>query len=102
MIDDKQGIRFSNDTLRTFADAYVGAYQRAKEIQIRWSSEGLAAKLPDTAEEIADGAHTDGRTVVTGADANDMVQAAIQLVDSLDANSMELLLKLSKYSVNPR
>jgi hypothetical protein len=87
MITDPQAIRFSNDTLRTFADAYVGAYQRAKEIQIRWASEG---------------AHVDGRTVVTGADANDIVDAANQLVASLDANSMELLLRLSKYSVNPR
>lgn len=102
MITDPQAIRFSNDTLRTFADAYVGAYQRAKEIQIRWASEGLAAKLPDTADELDDGAHVDGRTIVTGADANDIVDAANQLIASLDANSMEVLLKLSKYCVNPR
>lgn len=102
MITDPQAVKFSNDSLRTFADSYVGAYQRAKAIQVRWASEGLAAKLPDTPDEIDDGAHTDGRTIVTSADANDMIAAADQLVALMESDAMALLMKISKYAVNPR
>ena len=102
MIDDKQAITFSNEHLRTFADTYIGAYQKAKQIQIKWLAEGMDQKIPNVEEDINDGAQVDGRTVVTAADARAIKAQVDALINLMESDSMVKLIELTKYAVNPK
>ena len=103
MIENKQAVLFSNEHLRRFADLYSGAYQAAKQIQVQWLSDGMAAIIPDdAAEEFDDGAHEDGRSIVDGAEAHALKAAADELIGEFEANNSLTLMVVAKYSVNPR
>lgn len=101
-ITDAQAIAFSEEHFRRLANLITGSYQTAKSVQVRWGPEGLAAKFPDTDDDIMDSAHVDGRTIVTGADANAMKAAADALVALLEANGGEHLNTVVKYGTKPR
>lgn len=101
-ITDAQAIKFSNEEMRKAADLMAGAYQQAKAIQIKWIAEGMGAKFPDTADDIMDGAHTDGRTILTSANVNELKDALDAFITLMEQNTNAHQVAVVRASVNVR
>ena len=103
-ITDPTAIRFSNEKLRTACDYIMKAYWIVKAMQLDISANpSLATLIPnDGMAEIIDGARQDGRTVITGADANLAFTNFTALVNTMEAASSAVLKSYDKIAVNPR
>ena len=53
-ITDPEAVRFSNEKARTLADAATRYYWAAKAFVNEWDATGMAAKIPNTADVVAD------------------------------------------------
>lgn len=101
-ITDPTAIAFANEEIRQAADLMAQLYNRAQAIRARWTALGGAALIPnDAAEVIEDGADLDGRPVINGADANNIINRLIELTDDYDATSAAKLNTILAVVVNP-
>jgi hypothetical protein len=101
-INNPQAVRFSNEKLRPLADAMLTMYRIAKSMELSWLAQGMDARLTNTSDRIIDGSVEDGRTAITGADANALRAVAAALVTAMEAAASSKLKVVDKYSVNPR
>jgi hypothetical protein len=102
-ITDVNAVKFCNEQVRPSADRIMQFYWWCKGLQIQWTSQGLAAKIPnDATAQVIDGAATDGRTQITGADVITLLSNLQSLITSLEANSNLVLNQVAKLAVNPR
>ena len=113
-ITDPVAVRFSNQGLRTIADALAGIYASCKErllsSQATAASGGTIASVFSNApsELIDDGslvggtfsAGPDGRGNVSGQDATNLLAICQQIVGLCEANGNQLLGQVAKYKVN--
>ena len=99
-ITDPEAVRFSNEKVRTLADAATRYYYAALAFGNEWDATGMGSKIPDTADGIVDGSATDGRTPITGANVNGLKTHVDAMVTDLEANSNTKLSILLAIEVN--
>ena len=101
-IDNPQVVRFSNERVRQAADRFGQLYNWCKAVRDEWQAQGIGALIPnDPAEEILDGAQTDGRPLITGEDVHVIKDRVLELITLLEANGNEKLNQILKVAVNP-
>lgn len=99
-ITNPQAVRFCNEQARTLADAAAAYYWKAKSVLAEWNSTGMSSLLPNTSDPVIDGSATDGRTVITGANVNGLINHVQAMVADLEANSNAKLNILMRIEVN--
>ena len=99
-ITDPAAIAFSNNQIRPSADRYMSTYWWAKQLVADWTSKGLSSLFPNDSSVVVDGAATDGRTVITGADVNIIVSHVSALITDLEASSNLKRNQIQKVAVN--
>jgi hypothetical protein len=99
-ISDPQAVRFCNERVRPAADRFAQLYWWAKAVAAEWEAQGIAAKIPNDASVILDGAATDGRPIITGADVNTMAARVAEFIALLEATGSAKLSQILKVSVN--
>lgn len=78
-ITDPNAIRFSNARIRIAADLIAQLDNFAAATINEWNAFGGSALIPNTSEVIEDGAATDGRPIITGAKANNIINRISEL-----------------------
>lgn len=81
-----QAIKFSNERIRVAADLIAQLDNLAASILNEWTALGSTALIPNTADNIIDGAAGDGRPIITGIKANNIINRLTNL-RSTNANS---------------
>lgn len=100
-IETPQAIKFSNEKIRVAADLMAQLNNFATAVVDEWYAVGGASLFPNDAEEIiSDNAINDGRTVITGADANNIITRLIEFRDSMSADGNAKLNTVLKPAVN--
>lgn len=99
-IVDQNAISFANVQVRAIADKYMQLYWLCKQAQSDWTSKGMAALFPNDASLVVDGAATDGRTQITGADVNVLVSHVTTVITDLEAASNLKRNQVQKVAVN--
>jgi len=100
-IDDPQAVRFANERIRPAADALARTYHLAKQVQAEWTARGGVAMLPNKSDAVLDGAETDGRPVITGADVNNVINRLAELTADFEAYGAAKLNTILRVAVNP-
>src|SRR6476620_11032360 len=81
-IDDPRAVRFCNEGIRPEADSLAQAYFAAKNLLQIWGSQRLDTLIPpDPAAVVSDGAPADGRSVISGALVQGMMQFVAGIVE---------------------
>lgn len=101
-ITDATAISFCNEFIRPVADLYAKLYYAAVIVKDQWNAIGTTAAIPnEVADEIIDGAQSDGRKVIYGADISTMMQRLQTVMDDLEASSDTRLKHILAIAVNP-
>lgn len=95
-----QAVKFSNEKIRPAADMLAQFYNFANTVVDEWNALGGAVLIPNTSEEIDDGSASDGRTIITGADANIIIERLAEFVAAMEANGNARLNSVLKVAVN--
>ena len=98
---DPTVITFSNERVRVAADTAAQGYYRAKSLIDQWNAQSLATLVPNDATVVTDGADTDGRPVITGADIHGMVAVLQSYVGMIEATSSAALTQILRVAVHP-
>jgi len=101
-IVDPEAIRFSNEKVRTLADAAARYYYAAKGMLNEWDATGMAVKIPNTPDWIIDGSAVDGRSPITGQNVNGLKGHVAAMVADLEATANQKLNILLKIEVNAK
>jgi hypothetical protein len=99
-VSDPEITIFSNARARPMADERVRDYNNAKRFKLEWDTRGLTAKIPNDATAIPDGAITDGRKQITGADLFNLYNRCADIITDFEAASSAKLNQLLRISVN--
>lgn len=99
-ITDPQAVRYCNEVIRPLADKATEYYYKAVAALNEWNANSLGTLITDTADTIIDGSATDGRTPITGAHVNNLVDHVQAMVTDLEANSNLKLNHLLRIEVN--
>ncbi len=95
-----QAVKFSNEKIRVSADLLAQLYNFANTVIDEWNAlEGIKL-IPNTAEIIADGSENDGRTIITGVNANNVITRLQEFVNDMNANTSAKLNTVLKPAVN--
>jgi len=86
-ITDVTAIAFANEKIRVIATHMTRLYYSAKAIVDEWNARGGSAMIPNMQDAIADGASKDGRPVITGAHATNVITRLIEYVNDMEANN---------------
>lgn len=102
-ITDPSAVAFCNSTVRPIADQYGKLYYAIKLMVESFNAKGLNALIPnDPAAIVVDGAATDGRTQISGADVQIMIANMQAFVASAEASTNLILNQTAKVWVNPK
>ncbi len=99
-ITNPEAVRFSNERIRTLADAATRYYYAAVAMLNEWEATGMAAKIPNVADTIVDGSATDGRSPITGTMVNGLKNHVETMVADLQAHTRAKLNILLRIEVN--
>lgn len=86
-ITDPQAVKFANEKVRVTADLMAQLYYTCKALVNDWNATGLSAKITNTADLIVDGAATDGRNPLTGAQATNIITRAMEVIADYEAGA---------------
>ncbi len=101
-IDNVQAVQFCNERVRQAADRFGQLYNWCVAVQNEWAAQGIGTLIPDdAAEEVLDGAQTDGRPIITGADVNTLAARVTEFISLLEDTGDEKLNQILKVAVNP-
>lgn len=101
-ITSPQAISFCNTNIRPLADFLSKAYYLSKILNNSWTAQGMATLIPnDALAQVMDGADSDGRPIIFGADVNAILTAANAVISNFEATSNARLNQLLKVAVNP-
>lgn len=100
-ITNPQAVRFSNEEVRTIADAHAQLYWAAKSFLGEWTAQNIGALIPNNANIMVDGSETDGRATIDGFKINGLVNHLAVMVADLEANNNAKLNVLLQIAVNP-
>jgi hypothetical protein len=95
-----QAIAFVNNMARRYADAEAQAYNTAKALNAFWNANSVSGVVPNDATIILDGAATDGRQIVTGAQTTNVVTRCQEKIADYEANSSAKLNTILALAVN--
>jgi high-affinity K+ transport system ATPase subunit B len=99
-IDNAEAVKFCNEKVRVAADKLAQAYYFAKQVQDEWYANNMGAIIPVDGGEVIDGAATDGRHVITGNDATNVIIRCGDLVTDMEANNSAKLNTVLAVAVN--
>lgn len=100
-VTNPQAIRFCNERVRQAADKFAQLYYWCSIVRDEWLAQDIGSLVPNDTSEIIDGAQTDGRPVVTGADVHTIKDRVLELLALLDADSGAKLAEVLSVAVNP-
>lgn len=100
-ITNPQAVRFCNERVRQAADKFGQLYNWCVAVQNEWAAQGVSALIPDDDSPIIDGAQTDGRPLITGADVNTLAARVAEFTALLEADTHAKLNQILKVAVNP-
>ena len=86
-ITNVQAIQFCNEQIRPLANRMAQLYYDAKGVVDEWNANSLSAVIPNTSDVIVDGSATDGRPIITGAKATNIVTRAQEVIADYEASS---------------
>jgi len=87
-ITNAQAIKFANEQIRPAANDLAQLYYRAQRVVDQWHALGMSSLIPNSADDtVIDGAATDGRPIIAGADATNMITRLQEVVTDYEANS---------------
>lgn len=101
MNTNPQAVRIANEKLRKVADKAAGLYGVLKLMQAEATAEGWLPLFPNDADTIGDGSQTDGRTIMTNAEARALLAHMGSIITFFEANSNAVRDNVMKWSVNP-
>lgn len=99
-ITDPNAIRFANTRVRPLADRIAQLYNLIVADANEFTALGVGALFPNDTSPVSDGAVTDGRPQITGADVNNIFTIASTIKTSLEASSKTTLNQVLKVAVN--
>jgi len=99
-ITNPEAVKFCNEKVRALADAATAYYYVALAAVNEWNANSLGTVIPYTADTIVDGSETDGRTPITGAKVNGLIDHVEAMIVDLEANSNQKLNVLLQIEVN--
>lgn len=99
-ISNIQGIAFSNGKIRVLADLFAQTYATALALQNAWNAQGMGSIITNTSDVILDGSAVDGRPIITGAQATEIVVLAENFVTAYQANTNAQLNAVLEVAVN--
>ena len=86
-ITNPTAVRFSDAKIRVAANRLAQTYNFAKKVSAEWDALSGSALIPNNAAEtIVDGAAQDGRPVITGAHANNVINRLVEMITDMEAN----------------
>lgn len=94
-------IKFCNEEVRPNADRLVQLYYHAKVTLDSFTAKGLGSLIPNDSTVVEDGASVDGRTPITGFDANVVLSWLGAFVQAMEANSNLQKNQVGKVAVRP-
>lgn len=104
-INDPVAVKFSNERVRVSADTLARGYSQAGGILGIWLNQDLATRIPnDPLNIIEDGSPADGRTPISGEDANMIMEALTAFKNLLEqnaSNGKRHIDNILKVAVNP-
>lgn len=99
-----QAIRFCNEKLRPACDRLISAIRTIREMRAEWDAQGIGPLVAGSQElldgNMADGSASDGRTRITGYDANLANTSAQALLTWCDGDGAASIAALTKPTVN--
>ncbi len=101
MITDPSAVKFCNETIRPLADQLVQLYYHGKVAQQQFIAKGLGSLIPNDSTVVSDGSTTDGRTPITGFDANVVLSWVGAFIQGMEANTNLELNQVGKVAVRP-
>jgi hypothetical protein len=100
-ITNAEAVAFCNDKIRPVADKLAQAYYDAKIVVDDWTANSMGTLIPNSASDIVvDGSATDGRHVISGADATTIVTRCMEFVADMEANNNAKLNTILSVAVN--
>jgi len=101
-IDNTQIVKFANEEVRIVADVMLSAYRTAKTVMQDYYArpEIGSACTTGIAEDVLDGAETDGRPIITGNDVLAVITRASEIVADMEAGNNAKLNTLIRVAVN--
>jgi hypothetical protein len=100
-INNPEGVSFSNGRIRPAADKAAQFYYFAKAVYQEWTANDMGSILTVGGGEIEDGSTTDGRHVITGNDATNVIVRLGEFVADMEANGGAKLNTLLAVAVHP-
>ena len=100
-ITNAEAVKFCNERVRCAADKLAQCYYYAKLVQQEWNANNMAALIPnDAGDTVIDGSATDGRHVISGADATNIITRCGELVTDYEASTNAKLNTILGVAVN--
>lgn len=100
-IDNPEAVRFANERVRVAADKLAQVYNLAGEVVQEWVANDMGSLIPnDPGDTIIDGSAVDGRHVISGADANNIINRLMELITEYDASGYAKLNTILGVAVN--
>jgi predicted ATPase len=99
-VTDPNALRFSNTRIRVAADRIAQLYNFIVATANEFTALGMSGVFPNDSSQVLDGAATDGRPQITGADVNNIISIASSLRTTLEATSNQKLNQVLRVGVN--
>ncbi len=100
-ITNVQAVAFSEAYLRLRANEICQLYFKSKQMMNIYSAQSLSTPITDTADPIIDGSATDGRPIVTGAQARDFIDIISAFITDMEASTNSKLNSSLQVASNP-
>lgn len=99
-ITNPQAIAFCNNEARPSFDDAITLYWTAKRIIADWTALSMSSLIANDTSPVMDGASTDGRPLITGANVNILIANLTTFVTSMEATSNLLFNQYNVGNVN--
>lgn len=99
-IIDPTAVNFCNTKVRPMADILSKHYWQAKALVATWNAQSLSAIIPNTTDEVIDGARQDGRAVITGIKVTAIITRCTEIIADYEATSNAKLNTVVQVAVN--
>ena len=102
-ITNAEAIRFSNEKARVAADKLAQCYYFAKLVKQEWDANSLNTIITNSVDdEVVDGAQTDGRHIISGADVTNIVTRCSEFITDMEDSGNAKLNTILGVAVNPQ
>lgn len=101
-ITNVQAIAFSDAYLRLRANEICQFYFECKQTLNVYSAQSMSSPITNTSDPIIDGSATDGRPIVTGAQARSLIDILTAFVADMEASTNAKLNSCLQVASNPQ